>query len=111
MLSSFPQVQRARYLARQHGLALGLGLFGRVVRTFQGRAKRPPPEALALLERRFHALLERDWDSAAAGLYPKRLLFHFPGRGSAATLPLAIADLPKVIKRVRARNFEDLPAG
>ncbi len=106
------QVQRARYLARQHGLALGLGLLTRVMRTIaQRRVKQPPPEALALLERRFHALLQSDWDNAAAGLYPRGLLFHFPVREYAAALPLALADLPRVVKRVRERKFDDLPAG
>jgi ubiquinone/menaquinone biosynthesis C-methylase UbiE len=104
------QMQRARYLARQHGLALGIGLVSRALRTLAGRARRPPPQAIALLQRRFEELLRRDWDHAAAGVYPQRLLFHFPVREYAAALPLAIADLPKVVRRVRAGNFDDLPA-
>jgi ubiquinone/menaquinone biosynthesis C-methylase UbiE len=104
-------LQRARYLARQHSLALGTGLLTRFIRTV-GRRKLdpPPPEALALIEQRFRALLRRDWDNAAAGLYPKQLLFHFPVREYVATLPLALADVPKIVRRVRRGDYEDLPA-
>ena len=103
-------VQRARYLARQHGLALGLGMMARMFRTVGlGRKAQPPPAALAELERRFHALLARDWANAEEGLYPRRLLFHFPVKEYARALPLALADLPRVVQRVRRKDHDDLP--
>ncbi len=106
------QVQRARYLARQHGLAIGLGLMARGLQSLAPRGRKLPPRAGMLeLERRFRALLERDWQNAAAGIYPKDVLFHFPVREYAQLLPLALADLPKVMKRVRRKDFDDLPVG
>jgi ubiquinone/menaquinone biosynthesis C-methylase UbiE len=103
---------RARYLARQHGLALSLGLFVRGMQALSPRGRRqPPPAELRELAERFRRILEADWQNAVAGVYPRRLLFDLPLRELLGTLPEYVADLPRVIARVKRGDFEDLPAG
>jgi ubiquinone/menaquinone biosynthesis C-methylase UbiE len=105
---------RTRYLARQHGLALSLRLAARALAAVvRVRAEPPPPGAVRALRARFAELLARDWDNAARGLYPRRLLEESPigARELVATLPLALADLPRTLARVRRRDFNDLPGG
>ena len=103
---------RTRYLARMRGLALSASVAGRVMALLAPRRTPPPPaSALTALWRRFEALLRADLDNAARGVYPRELLTRFPVGELIAALPLALADLPRTVARVRRGDFEDLPAG
>jgi ubiquinone/menaquinone biosynthesis C-methylase UbiE len=103
---------KTRFLAQQHGMALGLGLVTRALHTVL-RRRRPGPSAadLAALRRRFDDLLARDWSCAERGIYPKELLFRVHMREHLRALPAVAADLPRVLRRIRRRQTDDLPAG
>jgi len=77
-----------RYQAQQRALALALApivdAYARLLRPHHPPA---PPDAEALLWRRFEDLLARDWANAEAGLYPKALFFHPPMRDLVAEAP------------------------
>jgi ubiquinone/menaquinone biosynthesis C-methylase UbiE len=103
---------RARYLARQHGLAISLRLAARAVaKVVRHHETPPPPEAIRAVRARFAELLARDWDNAARGLYPLALLSEFPidAREALGALPYALADLPRTVARIKRRDFNDLP--
>src|SRR5262245_8475342 len=72
-----------------------------------------PPVTLAqqrALRRSFEELLRRDYENAAAGIYPASLLFQFPYSTYARLLPRLAADLPNVIRRKLRDDWKDLPA-
>ncbi len=60
-----------------------------------------PPSAPVLREllRRFEALLERDLAQAAAGEYPRALLFDVPLRRYASAVPGGLLELPAFVRR------------
>ncbi len=76
------------------------------------RTPRPnvsPDELRAVLRRRT-ALHARDLANVEAGLYPRELLFDIPIRQFLRSLPRLVADTPRVVKRMRAGDFKDIPA-
>ena len=74
----------------------------------QPRVSLTKPE-LAELARRHKALHQRDLANVDAGLYPKELLFDIPTRRYLRALPRLIADAPSVIRRMKAKNYKDIP--
>lgn len=105
-------IARTRYLARQHGIALSLRLAFRALASIvRVREEPPPPGAIRAVRSRFAELLAADWDNAARGVYPRALLEEFPihARDALGALPLAIADLPRTLARIRRGDFNDLP--
>jgi ubiquinone/menaquinone biosynthesis C-methylase UbiE len=76
------------------------------------RQKRPTISAdtLKLLQRRRNELHRRDLENVDAGLYPRELLFDFPVRRYLRELPRLIADAPRVVRRMRNKDFRDIPA-
>ena len=109
------RLARTGFIAQQLGLAVASGL---LMRRFHralvanGTGDHPPTrQDIAALRRRFRDLLARDWDNAEQGFYPKRLLFDLRVREHLRNLPAAVADLPRVLRRSRRREFDDLPAG
>jgi len=105
------RIAHTRFIAQQHGLAVGLGLLARTLHKAIRRNRTPPArEDIVALRRRFMELLERDWDNAQKGIYPERLLFDLRVGEKLRLLPEAAADLPRVLRRVRRKQIDDLPA-
>ena len=76
------------------------------------RTPRPslPQAMLRTLRDRHAELHRRDLANVEAGLYPSSLLFGMPFADYARALPRLVRDAPNIVKRKRARNFQDLPA-
>ena len=68
-----------------------------------------PPALLQELRRSMDQLIERDWQEAEAGTYPRSLLFDAPWLDWATRYPLLWLDLPQTWNRRRERNVRDLP--
>jgi ubiquinone/menaquinone biosynthesis C-methylase UbiE len=75
------------------------------------RTPRPkiPAEQLRALFRRRDQLHARDLANVDAGYYPRELLFDIPVRRYLRTFPKLVADTPRVVRRMRAGDFRDIP--
>jgi ubiquinone/menaquinone biosynthesis C-methylase UbiE len=76
------------------------------------RTPRPPidREVWRALQRRRTELHRRDLANVEAELYPRRLLFDFPVRRFLREFPRLLRDAPRVVRRMRAKDFRDIPA-
>ncbi|MEO8704014.1 MAG: class I SAM-dependent methyltransferase [Kofleriaceae bacterium] len=72
------------------------------------RPKIDPVQLRALLRRR-DELHARDLANVDAGLYPRALLFDIPVRRYLRSLPALVRDTPRVVRRMRAGDFRDIP--
>jgi len=75
------------------------------------RTPRPyvaPAEIRCLLRRRTE-LHERDLANVEANLYPRELLFDIPVRRYLRSLPRLVRDTPNVVRRMRRRDYQDIP--
>src|SRR5262245_52391711 len=99
---------RAAYRAQMAGLRLPLRATQRVVRTFSPRAKPPPREALAALEREYFRLLDREVANVEAGAYPADLAI-VPVLDHVRALPRFLLDLPRTLRRIARGAYRDLP--
>ena len=61
------------------------------------------------LQHRRGELHRRDLANVEAGLYPRELLFDFPVRRFLRELPRLLRDAPRVVRRMRANDFKDIP--
>jgi ubiquinone/menaquinone biosynthesis C-methylase UbiE len=68
------------------------------------------PEQLRALFRRRNELHARDLANVDAGLYPRDLLFDIPVRQYLRSFPRLVADTPRVVRRMRAGDYRDIPA-
>ncbi len=66
---------------------------------------------LKLFQERVSDLLERDWQDAEAGVYPKSLLFENPWADFFRFYPMMWLDLPKIWERARNRDYHGFDAG
>ena len=75
------------------------------------RTPRPyvAPQELRCLLRRRSELHERDLANVEAGLYPRELLFDIPVRRYLRALPRLVRDTPSVVRRMRRRDYKDIP--
>lgn len=75
------------------------------------RTPRPtvPRDEQRALMRRLRALHERDLANVAADLYPRELLFDIPVRRYLRALPGLVRDTPNVVRRMRAKDYKDIP--
>lgn len=73
------------------------------------RPKVAPAEIKSLM-RRHRELHERDLANVEAGLYPRELLFDIPVRRYLRSLPRLMRDTPSVVRRMRRKNYQDIPA-
>lgn len=69
-----------------------------------------PREQFRALRRRLRALHERDLANVATGMYPRELLFDIPVRRYLRALPGLVRDTPNVVRRMRAKDYKDIPA-
>ena len=105
------QADRVRYRLQQQGLAVGLGIGGRLIsRIIAPSQGFPPQEAVVELQRRYEALLERDLDNVARGYYPRDLLYQIPVLDYLRLVPQVLAEMPSFLWRSYRGNHDDLPS-
>ena len=61
------------------------------------------------LQHRRTELHRRDLLNVEAGHYPRELLFDFPVRRYLRTFPRLLRDAPRVMRRMRANDYKDIP--
>jgi ubiquinone/menaquinone biosynthesis C-methylase UbiE len=61
------------------------------------------------LQHRRTELHRRDLKNVEAGHYPRELLFDFPVRRFLREFPRLLRDAPRVVRRMRANDFKDIP--
>ncbi len=111
-----PALERVRraadevaYRAQQYAMLAPLAAARRLVSLATG-ARGPDGVAGATLGRRYQDLLARDLANVDAGLYPRSLLFQIPFGAYARAMPSLLLDLPRVARRMRAGDTQDLPS-
>jgi ubiquinone/menaquinone biosynthesis C-methylase UbiE len=101
---------RWAYRGQQAAFFGGSALVQRMARRFALGGAPPVTSAqLIALRQSFLDLLRRDYENAAAGIYPASLLFQIPLSTYARMLPRLAADLPKVLRRKQRDDWKDLP--
>jgi ubiquinone/menaquinone biosynthesis C-methylase UbiE len=102
---------RWAYLGQHHSIRLSCAAVQMLVRRMiKGREQPVGRAALRALVQRYRALLERDFANAQRGAYPMSLLFGLPVATYAKALPRLAMDLPNVVRRMKGRAYDDLPA-
>ena len=101
---------RTAYRAQQRGFFLQCLAAHRVFRSLMGGEFRPRPDELAALEAGYEQAIERDWADADADVYPRQLLFQLPAAEYAKVLPKLVSDFPRIARRAKRGDFQDLPA-
>jgi SAM-dependent methyltransferase len=102
---------RLAHLGQHESLRGSCALVQRVVRRLVlGREPPPSERSLRDLQGKFRRLLARDFANAQAGAYPMSLLFQIPLTTYARRMPALVADLPRVMRRMKRRDYQDLPA-
>ncbi|MEZ4224414.1 MAG: methyltransferase domain-containing protein [Polyangiaceae bacterium] len=104
-----PTATRTAYRAQQTAFLLNCLAAHRVLRTVTGMTIEPSAEALELVRKRYDELLERDLENVERGIYPRSLLFQVPLTAYAKRFPRLVSDFPRTIRRLKAKNFKDLP--
>lgn len=105
------RLERAAYRAQQISILVNCVLLQEAARRlFRQPPPRFDPEVLGILRERYAALLERDLANVEDGLYPRELLFQIPITGYLRALPTLLRDAPQVVRRMRTRDYKDLPA-
>ncbi len=101
---------RVAYRAQQYSFLLNATLLQETARVLT-RTPRPriPKETLQLIRRRNEALYARDLQNVADGLYPRELLFGIPIAEYARAFPSLLRDAPRVVRRMRKRDYQDIP--
>ena len=102
------RIDHVVYRAQQTAIRVPLATTRAVASALVG-GESPDPAAVVALRERYEALLARDLANVDEGLYPRSLLYQIPFARYARTLPTFLVDLPGVLRRVRARDHDDLP--
>jgi ubiquinone/menaquinone biosynthesis C-methylase UbiE len=103
-------LDRSLYGAQQFSLFLPALLAHRLLRALAREgAPEISTEVVREVRRRYADLLATDVANVEAGLYPRSLLFQFPVRAYGLELPRLLADLPRTVRRRRARDHRDIP--
>lgn len=105
------RLDRLAYRSQHLSFMLNATLMQEAARIFT----RTPRKQIAKREvqnlmRRIRELHERDLANVEAGLYPRELLFDIPLRRYLRALPQLVRDTPRVVRRMRARDYQDIPA-
>jgi ubiquinone/menaquinone biosynthesis C-methylase UbiE len=103
-------VVAAAYRAQQISLLFPALAFQRTMRAVTRRGFRPESDTLRAVRRRYEKLLATDLANASDGLYPRSLLFQFPFTDYLRQMPQLVFDVPRTLRRLRSKNFRDLPA-
>jgi ubiquinone/menaquinone biosynthesis C-methylase UbiE len=108
--ASLERLGEARYIGRQIGAGTFLSVFLRAFHFLLDPSLRGPGKIEAsTLDRRYHALLERDLENARLGRYPRELLFDFPTTHYLKLLPAGLTEIPRILWRRLRRGIHDLP--
>jgi ubiquinone/menaquinone biosynthesis C-methylase UbiE len=101
---------RVAYRAQQWSFLLNATVLQETARILT-RTPRPdiPKETVALLRRRTAQLWRRDLQNVEDGMYPRDLLFQIPLSEYARAFPHLLRDAPRVVRRMRARDYKDIP--
>jgi ubiquinone/menaquinone biosynthesis C-methylase UbiE len=104
-------IERLAYRGQHLSFAINATMMQEAAR-FVTRTPRPKVarEELRALLRRRDALHARDLANVDAGLYPRELLFDIPVRQFLRSFPRLVADTPRVVKRMRSGDYQDMPA-
>jgi ubiquinone/menaquinone biosynthesis C-methylase UbiE len=102
-------IRAAAYRAQQKGMLYNCLLGHRVLRLLARKPVRVDSISQREVERRYEALLERDLENVAQGLYPKSLLFQFPFLEYIKSAPWLALDVPRTLLRIRRGDFRDFP--
>jgi ubiquinone/menaquinone biosynthesis C-methylase UbiE len=107
MLSTF---DRIAYRTQHLSMLFNATVMQEVAR-IASRTPRPhvAREEIKCLLRRRSELHKRDLANVEAGLYPRELLFDIPVRRYLRSLPRLMRDTPSVVRRMRRKDFQDIP--
>ncbi len=108
-MSKLLPATRIAYRAQQTALRLSFLSAHLGLRSFRPPRPRPSERELLELRRRLRALLRRDVDNVAEGLYGEDLLFGFPVREYGAQLPQLALEILRMLRRARRGLVRDLP--
>ena len=104
------RLQRAAYRAQHISILANCMVLEQSARRL---VRRPPPEVpthiIKLVRGRLRRLLDRDLANVEDGLYPRDLLFQIPFANYAKSLPALLRDAPRMARRIRQKNYRDLP--
>ena len=101
---------RVAYRAQQYSFLFNATVLQETARLLTRTPRQAiPKDTLALLRRRTEALYARDLRNVEDGMYPRELLFQIPMRQYARALPPLILDTPRIVRRMRKRDFKDIP--
>jgi ubiquinone/menaquinone biosynthesis C-methylase UbiE len=101
---------RAAYKGQQASLLVACGVVQNVLRrTLLGDKRKVGGEPFRALRRRYLDLLETDLANVHAGVYPEQLLFGLPVAHYVRRLPMLAREVPRVLRRMRSRDYADLP--
>ena len=102
---------RLKYTGQHWSFALNATVLQEAARlvTRTPRVVVPRAQMKTIFARR-KQLHARDLANVDAGFYPRELLFDFPLRQFLRSFPRLVADTPRVVRRMRAGDFRDIPA-
>ena len=109
-MSSLGRFERLAYRAQQLSFLINAS----VLQTTAARLARhkrpvPPKHVEAMLQRRYRDLLDRDLQNVDDGYYGRDLLFQIPVADYVRAFPKLLRDAPRTVRRMRKRDFKDLP--
>jgi ubiquinone/menaquinone biosynthesis C-methylase UbiE len=111
MQTSLSLRDRVAYRAQQWSFLFNATVLQETARIIARAPRVPiPKETVATLRERTEELFLRDLQNVAEGLYPRDLLFQIPIREYARAFPLLLLDAPRVVRRMRARDYKDIPS-
>ena len=104
-------IDRFAYRSQHWSFLLQATLLQEATRLVSGlpRPRLSGSEVRAVLRRRAE-LHARDLANVEAGLYPRELLFDIPVGRYMRALPRLLRDTPRVVRRMKAGAFRDIPA-
>jgi ubiquinone/menaquinone biosynthesis C-methylase UbiE len=108
-LPSSRLLDRVRHQVGHRALAAVLGIGTSVWhKALYPGFPRPPLEQIAALRRWFEALMDEDFANVEAGFYPRDMALELPVADLLRSLPEALGDLPRMVRRAH-HDVHDLP--
>jgi ubiquinone/menaquinone biosynthesis C-methylase UbiE len=110
MMAESSPLARTAYQAQQSAIRWSLVAAHLGLRSFVRPKDVPSARDLVALRRRLDRLLERDFENAQSGLYPRELLFQMPVAEYVSQLPGLAAEVVRMLRRARRGRVRELPA-